>query len=240
MRRSIWNIVLVGLLLTFLCTTAQSQDVDLPAPQPVEPAPTPVEPAPTPVEPSPTPTVGGDPPPSQSAQPATPATTITYDEALDKATQEIPEPPTIFDITDPGIVYTKFREGVNAWRASLGGHRDRWGNLITDSYLTAERPDSVPASLIAFLLQYYKGDPDIGLGVGGGSAANAVIKLQRDYNTAIRQRADDIFEEANKSEDVPVLETNDNNTEDDPADDGSDDTTDDGSDEMAVDPPPAN
>ena len=164
---------------------------------------------------------------------APPSPTITQQDAVNTAQNSIAAPPTVFDITDPGMVYGQLPEGVDAWIASLKGGTDNWGNQTSSVYVTATRPDVVPASLQAFLLSHYKDHPTIGLAIGPEGVNNAVTELQDNYNTAVSNLADNIYNNAvqeainnaqnennqannnaaNNSENVPPLDNNDNGNE---------------------------
>ena len=162
---------------------------------------------------------------------APPSPTITQQDAVNQAQNQIAAPPTVFDITDPGIVYGQLREGVDAWIASLKGPTDTWGNQTSDVYVTAVRPDVVPASLQAYLLTHYKDHPTIGLAIGPEGVDSAVTQLQDDYNTNVSNLANNIYNtavqeainnaeqenqnQANNSENIPPLDNNDNGNEND-------------------------
>ena len=160
---------------------------------------------------------------------APPSPTITQQDAVNQAQNQIASPPTVFDITDPGIVYGQLREGVDAWIASLKGPSDSWGNQTSGVYVTATRPDVVPASLQAFLLTHYKDHPTIGLAIGPEGVESAVTQLQDNYNTNVTNLANQIYNtavqeainnaeqqnqnQANNSENIPPLDNNDNGNE---------------------------
>jgi len=154
----------------------------------------------------------------------TPTPTITQQDAVNQAQTQVAAPQTVYDITDPGIVYGMLREGVDAWIATLGGNTDNWGNTRSSVYITAVRPDVVPASLQAFLLQHYSGHPTIGLAIGPEGVTAAVTQVQENYNQAVSNLADQIYDNAvqeainnaqnnnaaNNSENIPPLDNNDN------------------------------
>ena len=181
-------------------------------------------------EPSPVVTTTTIPTPTVSP---TPEATMTRGEALEQAQNQLPEPPPVYDLTNPGIVYGRLNEGVQAWIASLGQNCDRFGNAVTDSYVTAVRPDVVPASLQAFLLQYYKDDPSVGLAFGPGGVKAATLYTQSDYNDKVNELANQLFDQSieasEDSEDIPPLDENDqdgssddSNEDEDGEDDGND------------------
>jgi hypothetical protein len=148
---------------------------------------------------------------------------ISREDAIKDAKAKLEEPGPVRDLTDPGVVYSQLSEGVSAWISSLEGNRDSFGNEVTGSYVTASRPDVVPASLQAFLLGYYKGDNKIGLAFGPDGVASATSEIQNAYNESVVKLADEIIEECgnsavqpsdttNNAEDVPAL-NNDNDEE---------------------------
>jgi len=151
-------LVLASLALLCLPPGVHAQGSN-PSTTPPTPIPTATA-TPTPVVTSPTIT------PTPTAPTTPPAPTLTMAEAVQQAQGQLPPPPPIYDLTDPGIVYGTLAAGVQAWIATLGGNRDAFGNLVTGTYAGAVRPDVVPASLQTFLLQYYNGDPNIGLAFG--------------------------------------------------------------------------
>ena len=181
---------------------------------------------------TPTPTVTAGTPTPTPTQTTPPAPTITMQEAVNQAQSQLPPPPPIYDLTDPGIVYSTLREGVNAWIATLGGNTDQFGNQVTGTYVTATRPDVVPASLQAFLLQYYADDPAVGLAYGPEGVQEALLATQDDYNDRVSQLAvalyDNSIEAANTSENVPPLDNSDNGNGNAADDDDDDDDDDDG------------
>jgi len=133
---------------------------------------------------------------------------LTMLDATAQAQNQIPEPPPVVDVSDPGVVYTKLSAGVNAWRATLDGPTDQWGNAMTSCYVSALRPDFVPASLQAFLLQYYAGSSEVALGMGPGGVASTTLALQQDWQQAVDALANQLYEQAaaaNQSENVPDL-----------------------------------
>lgn len=115
-----------------------------------------------------------------ASAPATVAATptLSLDEAHARAVAQVAVVPRIYDMTDPGVVYGQLAEGVSAWLASLGGASDSWGNETGGVYGGAVRPDVVPASLQAFLLQFYKDSPAVGLAFGPEGVAEARARLE--------------------------------------------------------------
>ena len=74
----------------------------------------------------------------------------------------------MIDLNDAGLVFGVLREGVDAWRASLGYATDSWGNQISEGYVEARRPDFVCEGLRAFLKNYYKDNPSLYASLGPG------------------------------------------------------------------------
>lgn len=126
--------------------------------------------------------------------PATPA--ITQEEANAQAVAETPPPQQVFDIANSGVVYGLLSEGVSAWIAQLGGNTDKWGNELSTAYVSATRPDVVPASLQTFLLAYYKDNPTIGLAYGPEGIKEAETALDQHFNEVVAGRADEIYNDA--------------------------------------------
>lgn len=161
--------------------------------------------------------------------------TMTREDAISAAHSELEEPGAVKDLTNAGVVYSQLSEGVSAWVASLNGNRDQFGNEVTASYVTASRPDVVPASLQTFLLGYYKGDKKIGLAFGPEGVSSATFSVQDAYNGSVVALAEDMMGEGNNSgstpaspsdstatpEDVPNL----NNDDDQDSGNTNDDTT---------------
>ena len=151
---------------------------------------------------------------SSSAEPS-----LTPEEATKQAQGQINAPPTVYDLTNPGIVYSKLGEGVSAWRATLKGSANEWGvDTSPVAVQGSTRPDVVPASLQAFLLQYYKDHPQIGLAFGPTGVESAVEQLQNNYNTAVSELAhnllnNSISEANNNSNNENNSNTNDNSNE---------------------------
>ena len=121
---------------------------------------------------------------------------ITPEEAHEQAVSETPNPQQVFDLTNSGIVYGILKEGVAAWLASLEGNHDQWGNEVSTVYVSATRPDVVPASLQTFLLSYYKDNPTIGLAYGPEGVKEAETQLDKAYNEAIEGKADQLYQDA--------------------------------------------
>ena len=150
---------------------------------------------------------------------------VSREEAVKEARSKLKEPGPVRDLTDPGIVYSQLSEGVSAWVASLGGNRDAFGNEVTSSYVTASRPDVVPASLQAFLLGYYKDNCSVGLAFGPEGVTEATSFVQNSYNDSVNSLADEIMEAGNAADDssddsdnsepVPVLDDEDSDSADD-------------------------
>jgi hypothetical protein len=165
---------------------------------------------------------------------------ITQEEAHQQAEASTPDPQQVFDITNSGIVYGILKDGVAAWIASLDGSRDQWGNEVSTVYVTASRPDVVPASLQTFLLSFYKDNPTIGLAYGPEGVKEAESTLEDAYQEAVDEKAESLYQDAvdkaeeeqaaleqqqqeeeenNDSEDVPPLDDDNDNGDDNPDDD---------------------
>jgi len=127
-------------------------------------------------------------------------------EATAQAQAQLPEPPRVLDVTDPAVVYTTLADGVAAWRASLGVDCDQWGNVRGAWYVTASRPDFVPASLVAFLLQFYAGSPDVALAMGPAGVAATTVDLQDDYNHRVGELANTFLTDAAATTGAPASE----------------------------------
>jgi len=166
---------------------------------------------------------------------------ITKEDAIKEAKSQLKEPGAVKDLTNPGVVYTQLSEGVSAWIASLDGNRDQFGNEITSSYVSATRPDFVPASLQTFLLNYYKDNNEINLAFGLDGVQAATKTVQDSYNNSVTKLADEIMaagnsdsdsddsDDSDNSEDVPELDNDDDSDDDSDNNDDNDDDNDDSS-----------
>lgn len=124
-----------------------------------------------------------DPPPT--APPSTPTTPPPdWGEKAKELEASAPPVPKVMDVTDAGLVFTQLREGVDAWRATLGGTTDPWGNEITEGYVEARMPDFVNDALQAFLKEFYK-DKGIVLVAGRQAAEATLADLQNEHNQKI-------------------------------------------------------
>ncbi len=85
----------------------------------------------------------------------------------------------VLDVTDPEVVYNDpiLKESVDRWRASLDQPTDQWGNVMAPGYVKADMPDFVPASLISWLMQDLKDNPEVMLAMGAGEAAKLRARL---------------------------------------------------------------
>jgi len=142
-----------------------------------------------------------------------PAPSITPAQATEQAASQVNKPPTVYDLTDPGIVYGMLGEGVAAWRATLTGSPNEFGvDTAPVAVQGSTRPDVVPASLQAFLLQYYKDNPNVGLAFGPAGVDAAIAQLQDDYNAAVSALADQIYQGAVANANANVNATTNTNT----------------------------
>lgn len=123
-----------------------------------------------------------DPPSTPPTTPSTPPP--DWNAKAQELEGSAPPVPTVFDVTNAGVVFTQLREGVDAWRASLGATTDPWGNEISEGYMEARMPDFVNEALIAFLQDYYK-DKGIVLVAGPQAAEATLASLQNDHNQKI-------------------------------------------------------
>lgn len=185
-------------------------EIPTPTPTPTEPTPTPT---PTPTEPTPTPT-----PTATATATATPTPTPTVDPEpiIQQVSSEMAPLPKVFDVTNPAIVFSQLKEGVDAWRATLGGATDEWGNVISEGYVAARRPDVVNEQLIQFLVNYYK-DKGVVLVAGKDKVLTTIQAMQDDYNKRIldevlkriKEKEEELAQEASNNtstpEDVPTL-----------------------------------
>ena len=155
---------------------------------------------------------------------------ITEEEAQQQALDDTAPPQQVFDLTNSGVVYGILQEGVAAWIAQMDGNIDEWGNERSSVYVSATRPDVVPASLQTFLLAYYKDNPTIGLAYGPDGIIEAEGQLEDHFNETVKNRGDKLYqdavdkaeeetkkkqEEADNAEDVPPLDDDEDNGEDD-------------------------
>jgi hypothetical protein len=132
---------------------------------------------------------------SEDAEPA-----LTMEEAIEKAKDSIAEPPPVFDLTNPGIVYGMLAEGVAAWKATLSGSPNEYGiDTSSAAIVSSTRPDVVPASLQTFLLSYYKDSQEVGLAFGLDGVEQATKDLQNAYNEAVVAMAEQLVEESGGS-----------------------------------------
>lgn len=145
--------------------------------------------------------------PSTPEVPQEPA--MTMEEAIAEAKQQLTEPPPVYDLTNPGVVYGMLGEGVAAWKATLTGSPNEWGVDTNGAALSSTRPDVVPASLQTFLLGFYKDSPEIGLAFGLDGIASATQQLADAYNQSVLDLADKIIKD---SEDGSVIEDSAGNT----------------------------
>ena len=169
--------------------------------------------------------------PSTTTTPKTPAT-------VDPGTGDTPPPVAgsdasrrIIDANNSGLVFGTLKEGVDAWRASLGYTTDQWGNEITEGYLEAKRPDYVCESLRTFLKNYYKDKPGIWVSLGAGDLPPAApvpptpVTTSTDPTDGTTYAADTTNTDVVKPPDVPAADTGTNTSEDVPALTNKDQTT---------------
>ena len=120
---------------------------------------------------------------------------MTREDAVEKAKEQLIEPPPVFDLTNPGIVYGMLGEAVDAWKATLGGSPNEWGVDLSGDVVSSTRPDFVPAELQTFLLAFYKDSTEIGLAFGPVGIGIATAELAEAYNESVRELADKLMEE---------------------------------------------
>lgn len=63
----------------------------------------------------------------------------------------------------PALAYGRFASATAAWRSGLEGPRDAWGNLRSEGYVSASRPDALAAALLDFLRDWFAERPELGL-----------------------------------------------------------------------------
>lgn len=87
-------------------------------------------------------------------------------------------------LDDAAFVYSgadpEVAAGVAAWRSSLGGSRDRYGNLINEYYVQAQRPDKTPQRLIDFLARFLSGKRLVAVDPGQLNSLTAAQAAQRE------------------------------------------------------------
>ncbi len=175
------------------------------------------------------------------------ATTGVSDEERERIRQQVEQetPPvkTVYDVTDPAVVYDTLNEGVDAWLSTLDYPHDQWGNMTAPGYVAAYRPDFVPSSLMSFLIQYYKDSDEIALAMGKEAVEELSQQLEQEREEAIEEEVDrridelesqaagegaeggDAATEGDTSEDVPDLGDGDQPPADDSAGDGEETTS---------------
>lgn len=123
---------------------------------------------------------------------------MTIKDARDQAESEIDQPPVVYNVTDPGIVYSQLRPYVDKWRATLPVPTNQWGvNTSSSIVQSSTRPDYVPAELITFIMGELARENKAGA-FGLEGAAQTRKDLADARADAVDQRANEIMDKANK------------------------------------------
>ena len=112
-------------------------------------------------------------PTSNSSDTQSSTVKMTMEDALAKAESEIKQPPVVYNVTDPALVYSELRPYVDQWRDSLPVPTNKWGVDTSSSVIvSSSRPDFVPAKLISFIMSALAKDGKAAaLGLDGAATA---------------------------------------------------------------------
>ena len=85
----------------------------------------------------------------------------------------------VVDLSGPdgvSLAFGRLSEGTTAWKASLDGNRDAWGNLVGPGYVGAERPDHPSTAQLDFLADWYGRHPERGLRIARTSVEASCLR----------------------------------------------------------------
>ena len=119
---------------------------------------------------------------------------MTMEQAVSQAEKEIPPVKEVYDVTDPGIVYSQLKPYVDKWRATLPVQTNQWGvDTSSPVVISSSRPDYVPAKLITFIMGELAKENKAGaFGVEGAVATRN--DLDKNRSEQVHKRAQEILE----------------------------------------------